>query len=280
MVAPNIHGYLDFRSFLRDWFEARRAEDPKFSKRSFARLAGKSSPGLLTEVLNGRQLSPKMVRAFANAMKLTAPEADFFDALVQLDQARSTRDRNHAWDRISASRAFQEARRIEGASVRYLSDWWIPVVRELAHRRDFQRDPAWIAARVRPPITEAMARRALEILIGLEMLIESGDGQLVPAEGVLTTPQEVAGLAVHNYHLGMLQRAIESIDSVDPEDRHLLAATVSVPHSVVGQLKDELNAFHRRVLDLCGRHEGDADEVLQLHLVLFPLSDRAEGEPS
>ncbi|HHO54375.1 MAG TPA: TIGR02147 family protein [Deltaproteobacteria bacterium] len=280
MSAPNIYDYLDFRSFLRSWFEARKAEEPRFSKRSFARLAGKSSPGLLTEVLNGRQLSPKMVSAFANAMKLTAPEADFFDALVQLDQARSTRERNHAWDRISASRSFQEARRIEGASVRYLSDWWIPVIRELAHRRDFQPDPAWIAARIRPPITEAMARRGLETLIELEMLIERDDGGLAPAEGVLTTPQEVAGLAVHNYHLGMLQRAIESIDGVDPEERHLLAATVSVPHSVVGQLKDELNAFHRRIIDLCGRYEGDAEEVLQLHFVLFPLSDRAAGESS
>ena len=75
MGAPDIHRYLDFRSYLRDWFDARKAEDAKFSKRSFARLAGKSSPGLLTDVIGGRQLTAKMVGAFSRAMGATVASA-------------------------------------------------------------------------------------------------------------------------------------------------------------------------------------------------------------
>lgn len=270
MGVPEIHRYLDYRAYLRDWFEAQRARDPGFSRRSFARLAGKSSPGLLTEILDGRRVTPKTARSIARGMGMTRPEADFFEALVQLDQATTLRERNHAWQRISASRVFQEARKLEGASFRYVSEWWIPVVRELSRRRDFHADPAWVARRVRPSITEAQARRALETLEQLGMLV---DGE--PAEGVVTTPEEVAGLAVHNHHRGMLERAIDAIDTAEPDERHYLAATVSVPRGAVAALKEELDALQERILDLCG-HTDEAEQVVQVHLLLFPLSDRAD----
>ncbi|MEQ1501861.1 MAG: TIGR02147 family protein [Myxococcota bacterium] len=270
-----MYRYLDYRAFLRDWFAARQAKDPQFSRRQFARLAGRSSPGFLTEVTDGgRQLTAPVVTAVAQALDLSRAESEFFEALVQLDQAEDTRTRNHAWDRISAVRAFQEARKIEGASFRYLSSWWFPVVRELAHRADFQPDPAWIAKRVRPVITEAQARQALETLEALGLLVRS-DGDLVPVDAVVATAHEVGSLAVHNYHTGMLERAIESIDRFPAEERHLVAATVSVPASLVPKLKQELNAFQQRILDLCAQFDEPVDQVLQIHLVLFPLSDRA-----
>lgn len=277
--APVVYRYLDFRAYLRDWFAHRKEADPQFSARQFARLAGKTSPGLLAEVMDGdRDLTPAMVGAFARALGLSRPEADFFDALVQLDQATDTVARNHAWERISAVRAFQDARRIEGAAFQYLSCWWFPVVRELAHRADFRAEPAWIAKRIRPAITEAQARRALETLVELGLLAEGADG-LKPTDAVVTTPHEVTGLAAHNYHRGMLERAIESIDRFPAEERHLLAATVSVPARLVPDLKQQLNAVQERILDLCGRFDGPAEQVLQVHLVLFPLSDRAGDAP-
>ena len=280
MVEPVIYRYLDFRAFLRDWYAWRQAQDPKFSRRQFARLAGKRSPGLLTTVMEGdRQLTPPMVRAFAQAMELSADEAAFFGALVQLDQASDSMTRNEAWRRVSASKAFREARPLQGASVEYLSHWWYPVVRELAHRHDFVPDPSWIAKHTRPPITEAQARRAVEVLLRLGLLREDEEDGLVPADGVLTTPHEVEGMAVHNYHLGMLERAAESIERFEPELRHLVAATLPVPESLVPVIKQELNALQERLGDLAEQTEEDIERVVQIHLVMFPLSDTAgEGE--
>ena len=281
MAEPDIYGYLDYRAYLRDWFQARRARDPKFSRRQFARLAGKRSPGLLTTVMDGqRQLTAPMVHAFASAMELTADESAFFAALVQLDQAVDTRARNEAWRRVSATKAFREARPAHGASVEYLSHWWYPVVRELAHRVDFQPDPAWIAKHVMPQITEPQARRALETLQTLGLLREEEDGSIVPADGVITTPHEVQGLAVHNYHHGMLERAQEAIERFKPAERHLVAATIPVSEALIPVLKQELNALQERVLDLSEQLDGDAERVLQVHLLLFPLSDRAGDEES
>lgn len=273
--GPNLYHFLDFRAYLRAWYESRRAQEPGFSKRQFARLAGKNSPGLLSEVMDGnRQLTPAMVESFARALKLSRAETEFWEALVELDQASDSLTRNRAWERISAVKAFQEARPIEGAAVEYLSHWWYPVIRELAAREDFVADPSWIAKRVRPTVTEAQARKALDVLQELKLLAPDTEGRLRQTDALVSTPHEVSGLAAHNYHRTMLERAVESIDRFPQEERHLLAATVSIPHTLVDTIKSEMNALQERLLDLCSRFEGKAEEVVQIHLVMFPLSDR------
>jgi uncharacterized protein (TIGR02147 family) len=280
MSDPSIYGYLDYRAFLRDWFAARKARDPRFSRRQFARSAGRTSPGFLTEVMDGtRQLTPPTVAAVAQALDLSRAESEFFAALVDLDQAADAAARNHAWERLTATRTLVGPRRIEGAGFEYLSSWWYPVVRELGHRPDFRPDPAWIARRVRPQITEAQARRALDCLLTLGLFAAREDGSVAPVDAVVVTAHEVEGLAVHNYHLGMLDRARESLERFAPNERHLVAATISVPTSLVPRLKQEINALQERILELAASH-GPAEQVLQVELLLFPLSDRAEEDRS
>ena len=276
MVTPNIHSYLDYRRFLRDWFEAKKQSNPRFSYRGFARKAGQKSPSLLHHVMDGkRNLTPSTTEAFAKAMQLKVNEAAFFAHLVHLDQAKTSSERNSAWVLISETRHFREARHIEGEGFRYLSHWYYPAIRELAHRPDFQADPEWIAANLRPTISVKDARRALDSLLSMQLLVEE-DGATRPAEASVVTPHEVTGLAVHNYHQGMLQRASESIDGFDPEERHLGAVTVAVPESLVARLKEEVAAFQERLLNLCDNADEPADVVYQMNLQLFPLSSHRE----
>ncbi len=277
--TPDVHDYLDYRRFLADWFEARKKANPRFSYRVFARLAGQSSSSLLHHVIKGkRNLTPATVDAFAGAMKLRAREAELFALLVQLDQARTDEERNQVWEQLSATRRFRAARRVDGAGFRYLSHWYYPAIRELALRPDFVDDPTWIASALRPRITEARARQALDALFELGLLVRQDDGTVAQAEASVVTPHEVSGLAVHNYHRGMLQRASDAIDSFDPEVRHLGGVTVGVPAALVPRLKEELAAFLERVLNLCDESTDPVDRVYQLNMQLFPLSEGSSGE--
>jgi len=280
--TPDVFAYLDYRTFLRDWFEARKASNPRFSHRLFARLAGHRSPSqLLLVIQSKRNLTPESTDAYCRAMGLGLQDAAFFRALVQLDQAKTDAERNEAWAQISASRRFLRARSIEGRGFEALSTWYMPAVRELAQRPDFRPDPAWIARAIRPRIKPAEAKRALTVLLELGLLVEDGDGNVVVGEATYATPHEVAGLAVHNYHRGMLERAVDSIDGSDPAERHLCAVTAAVPESLLPKLKAELDAVQERLLDLCdGALEAAAGErVVQLSLAMFPLSEPMKDTP-
>lgn len=281
MSKPCLYEYVDFRDFLRDWFEARKAADPRFTHRKFSKLAGQRSPSFISDVLERRRnLTVETAAAVARAMKLGSAESRFFAALVDLDRARDTSERNEAWQRISATRAFREARPIEAEGFRYLSHWYYPAIRELACLPEFQADPEWIAGVLRPSITVAEARRAMQALVDLGMLAPDRDGVLRPVDATVVTPHEVRGLAVHNYHHGMLDLAREAIERFRPSQRHFSAATISVPGSLVPWLKEELDALQERILDRAEQHQGKAEQVLQVHMHFFPLSTSAgEGAP-
>jgi len=275
MSLPDLFSYLDYRAYLRDWFTARKAANPRFSHRAFVRRTGQRSPSLLADVIGRRRnLTPALIESFCVAMKLEVDEGRFFALLVALDQSQEPDERNRIWEKIAASRRFQDARRVEGESFRYVSRWYYPAIRELARRPDFVADPAWIAQTLSPRITIAQARGALAALVGLGMLTEV-DGQMQQTEGAVVTPREVAGLAVHNYHQGMLERAMAGIRGFKAAERHYTGVTVCVPESMIPQLKQELNAFAERLLEICDSAP-TGERVLQINLNLFPLSNAVD----
>lgn len=279
MSIPSIYDYLDHRRFLAEWFRAKKKENPRYSYRLFARRADQRSPSLLHHIIEGkRNLTAATTESFITAVGLQASEARFFRLLVELDQAKTSDERNEVWDRIASTRRFREARRIEGASFDYLSIWYVPAIRELAQRPDFVADADWIANTLRPRIKVKEARDALDRLTTLGMLVEDDDGLLVPAEASIVTPPEVTHLAVNNYHRGMLARAADAIDGFEPDERHLIAITVAAPEALVPRMKDEANAFLERMMSLCDDASADVDRVYQLNLQLFPLSSRREDD--
>ncbi len=271
--GPDIFETIDYRSWLRAWFDAQKSADHRYSHRVFARRAGIRSPSLLNEVIKGnRNLSQRTTEGFIRALGLNHEEARFFEALVQLDQAETVAAKNDAWERVAASRRFRQARPLDGSRMRYLSNWYIPAARELAHRGDFRDDPRWLARQLVPQITLAQAKDALTTLKALGMLLPGPGDTLTPAEVSVVTPHEVAGLAAHNYHREMIARAGDAIEGADPVERHLCAVTVGIPESLVPRLKDELDSFQERLLNLCDDQAGATERVYQVNLQLFPLT--------
>lgn len=193
MALPDLYTYLDYRKYLRGWFDARKAGNPRFSHRAFARRAGQSSPSLLLHVIaHKRNLTPLTTESFAKAMELKGEDAEFFHGLVSFDQAETLDERNRAWERIRAARRFREARRLEGDGVEYLSRWFYAAIRELATCEAIRPDPVWIAETLRPSITAEQAQQALDLLLSLGLLRAEPDGSVVPAEASVVTPHEVA----------------------------------------------------------------------------------------
>jgi len=280
MNELDLYKYLDYRRFLRDWFQARKRANPRFSHRAFARRTGQRSPSTLSDVMEGRRnLTPNMIEVFCRAMALNAEQISFFTLLVHLEQAKTPDERNRAWDRIAATRRFKEARRIEGEGFRYLSKWYYPAIRELAHRDDFTPNPEWIAKTLRPCITAPQARKALEELKDMGLLEETDSGALIPKEGSVVTPHEVSGLAAHNYHQGVLALAKDAVHGFSPDERHFCGVTIAIPESMIPRLKRELNAFQEHLLEVCNDVDECEQRVIQLNLHFFPLSAPIQETP-
>lgn len=273
---PDIFNYLSFRDFLGDYYTAAKANLPQFSYRYFSRRAGFSSSNFLKLVIDGkRNLGTDSVDKIASAVGLSASEHRFFAHLVAFEQSETPEDRARHLDAITATQRFLEAKPLDGLLFDYLSRWYNVAIRELAARSDFQDDPAWIAAELRPTIREKDAREALEVLLRLGLLERLDDGTLSRGEPTLDAGHEVQAVGVRRFHRQMLERAAEAMDDVPASERDISAMTVCIRADSIGELKQRLRDFREHIMGYCDSQE-DTDVVYQINLQLFPLSRSRE----
>jgi len=270
---PNVFDYLDYRAYLRAYYEAHKKTRAGFSFRTFSKRAGLRSPNFFKLVMDGdRNLGADTVPKFADALRLTGAEREFFCDLVAFEQATDSVEKNRAFERIAASRRFRSARRIDGMVLTYLSHWYHPAIRELAARSDFTDDPKWVAAQLQPAITAKQASQSLQLLLELGLLVkEPRTGRITRGEPTLTTEHEVSVLGAANFHRQMLQRAVESIDTVPAKDRDLAALTVCVSARTAAEVKERIHQFRETLTELCDA-EPAGEAVYQLNIQWFPLS--------
>jgi uncharacterized protein (TIGR02147 family) len=81
---------------------------------------------------------------------------------------------------------------------------------------------------------------------------------------------------VGNYHRAMMERAADSIDIFEPEERDISSLTLCLGAEGVRRLKERIQRFRRELLELSTR-ENNPRQVLQINFQIFPLSRGARS---
>lgn len=275
-TPPEVFRYLDYRAYLRDFYEHKKAGPRSFSYRAFSRRAGLKSPNYLKLVMDGdRNLTASMAGNFADGCGLSGESKAYFIDLVAFNQAHTGPERTAAYDRLKSHRRYRSVQRLELAHAAYHASWYIPAIRELACRPDFEGEAAWVAARLRPRITQSQAARGLRILRELSMLIQNDDGRWVQAEALVSTGPETAGVHIGNYHRMMMRQAAAAIDEFPPAQRDISSLTLCLGAEKLAEVKARIVRFRRELLELSVEDESPR-QVVQVNFQLFPLSDSVE----
>lgn len=274
----DVFDYLDYRAYLRDYYEAKKAEGRGFSFRAFSKSAGLGAPNHLKRVMEGeRNLTPEMAVRFAETLGLKDEGTRYFIDLVAFNQAKRGSERDAAYHRLTGSRGYRKAQRIDVAHAAYHSTWYLPAIREMVIRQDFSEDPQWIAERLWPTIRPYEAQRALATLLELGLLRRDESGKLVQGETVVTTGAETRGLHIRTYHKIMMERAAEAMEIVPSPLRDMSALTFCVGEDGLRKIKQRIQRFRQEIIALCAE-EQHGEQVVQLNMQLFPLTTRRSDE--
>lgn len=280
MASPadiDVFAYLDYRAYLRDYYNARKAAGRGFSYRSFSRRAGLKSPNYLKLVVDGeRNLSSDMAERFATACGLKDDEHRYFVDLVAFSQATTMSERNQHYARLTGFKRYRNAHKLDLAHAAYFSAWYMPAIRELAARADFRDDPAWIAQQLLPAISQQEAEHALATLLELGLLVREADGKVRQTDALLSTGPETRGLHIVAYHRAMVQRAMEAIDLVPAAERDISSLTLCLGEAGLRAFKERVQRFRKELLELSAL-EANPEQVVQINFQLFPLSRRRNG---
>jgi uncharacterized protein (TIGR02147 family) len=273
----DIFTYLDYRKYLKDYYDEKKAENPHFSYRYIAGKVGFKSAGLFTKILQGkRNISMKLTLRFIEAFKLRKKEADYFELLVQFNQARTASEKNHFFEKLLGIKKSKIAI-VDADKYEFYDKWYYTAIREILSFYRFNDDYRELSRMVMPSISPSEAKRAIELLMNLGFVSKRENGTYERIEPVISTGYDARSIAIHKLVLGTMDLARESIDRFPKEQRNLSSLTLSISLDSFQQIQEELRGFRRRLMEIAN-HDENPDRVYQINFQVFPVSRIAEGK--
>lgn len=276
-MMVTVTNYQQYREFLRDFYEDQKRRKTGFTYARFSAAAGLGSPNYFKLVMDGeKRLSSKNVIRFARALGMGPGESDYFESLVNFNQAKGALERDFYFDRLKRIKARlagreQTDRTLEQDEFEMMSSWLHLAIMVLTNVRGFRESPHWIRERLFNVPTEAEVVSALERLQAIGVLKRDEEGRLRQARKQVRTKPELRKLASKLFYGGLLNRAIATLDLVESEEREFGAYVVSFSHHQLPELKRKVREFLSSLNDWALENDSP-EQVFALTFTGFPLT--------
>jgi uncharacterized protein (TIGR02147 family) len=166
---------MEYRAFLTDYVEWRHQGNPHFSKRAFSQKYF-GSTGILYAVIQGqRDMGPKLRVRCAAALALNDKENEYFELLVQHNQAKADLERNYLFEKLSRFRN-SKPWVVRENQHKYYEKWYYAVVFSYLGLDKRKATPKDIAADIFPPLSEDQVAESISLLMELELVKKSERG--------------------------------------------------------------------------------------------------------
>ena len=269
---PFIFEYTDYRKFLEDYYIEQKSKKRRFSYQKFADKAGFNTKTFLFKVIHGEKaLSKKSLGHVAKAMVLKKRETVYFNAMVNFNDAKKTKEREHFFNVMRKYMRRGSAKVLREYQYSYFAKWWHPVIRELVTTRNFKNDFKMLAKAVLPGIRPKQAKDSVKLLVNLGLIKKGKGGLYIKTDATVSTGDEVKSFAVQKFHKDALTLAAESIDRVPRRAREISSTVLFISKKNVETIKKEIQEFRKRLLSIAV-HDHSADRVYLGNFSFFPIS--------
>ncbi len=267
----DIFDHSDYRQVLKELYQARKDLDPKFSYRFIALRAGFKSAGFFSQILQGKtNISMTTALSLAGVFKLKASEVEYFENLVQFNQAKTQADRQHYFKKIISLKK-GKSKTLDERQYELFTKWYYLAVRELLGIYKFKGDFKELAETLIPAITPIEAKEAIRVLEKLGLIQMRTSGVYEKLDAILTTGDYWKSVAITQFQIDTLDLAKGSYDRVNPEARNHSTLTLSISNGEYLWIKEELGKVRKKILEMA-KGCPSPDRVYQINVNVFPLS--------
>ena len=266
----------DYRDFLKDYYDRRKAEMPFYSYRMMGDKLGLDSSYLYRVLQKKQHLPAHALQAAKEILALSGREAEYFDLLFS---AAVSKDKAKKEELMAKALSLRDVERhsLQAAELKLLENWWIPAVRAYLDLNGGVVNVKQIAKDICPPITEDQVNEAIEILKEVGLVKKLASGRLALTDAHLTVGGPEKAQAVRKFQRQVLALASDSLDNVPVTERNVSTLTLSVDQSCFEDLGDMLREFRRLVQKRVDEAK-NSDRVMQLSMAFYPVA-RKGGFP-
>lgn len=270
-----IFSYIDYRAYLKDFYEEKKSTTTFFSYRWFAQKAELSSPVFLKRVMEGdRSLTPATLEKFIVGLGLEEKEAEYFRVLVAFNQSKTAIEKQKNYAIMLSMVDFVKNHQLEADQYSYFDNWYTPVIRELVCMKEYGDDYSALAMDVVPPINRREAHESILLLERMELITRDESGKYIQTEPAVTSgngQSPMLKLARKAFHEQVIKLAGRSLTESDPKDRHAVSITMGISRACYDVLVQEISRFQERVVAIVDNDHA-SEQVFQMNMHLFNVS--------
>ncbi|MBF0432483.1 MAG: TIGR02147 family protein [Fibrobacteria bacterium] len=266
----NLFRYLDYRDYLKDFYQVQKREHNYFSYRYMGRKL-ELDPGYLVHILNKKHhLSDPKIPNVIKLCKLTVKEGEYFETLVRFGKSKSEKETRIFFEKLVSLRQV-DSLQMDERRYEFYTRWHYSAIRALLDCLPFTGDYKALGKLLDPPISEKEAKKSVSMLKNLKLVQEDEQGNIIPTEAHITTGTGFHSQAVRTFQADMINLARESIERYDKNLRDITTLTVSLDKEAVEDIREMADKFFNEVkkrIDEVGKSE----RVYQINIQMFPLS--------
>jgi uncharacterized protein (TIGR02147 family) len=275
-ALPSVFDYLDYVTYIREYYEARHAVDRWFSYRYIHNKAG-IDPGYLYKIFLGKKPLPrKKADALAKAFGLTPRETSYFTLLVLYGQAKTNEAIRTCFERMLSFREVT-ARSVTVREYAYYTKWYHAAIRNLLSCIEFTGDYRSLAKMTVPPVTENEAKKTVSLLCSLGFVKKDADGVYRVTDRFLTTGNDWQSIAIHRFQHDTLSLARQALDTVNKELRDISTVTVALSAEGFMEARERIRQFRSEMLELAARQENPAG-AYHVNIQMIPIALSPDGK--
>jgi uncharacterized protein (TIGR02147 family) len=249
------------------------SDNTSFTYRYISKHTGASSAGWFPNIIKGRiNLTSSYLMKLASLLKMNSSEAEYFEILVNYNQASQIDEKNFYFSKLAAMRGIKPAL-IQGEHLAFFSKWYISVIRELLFIHDFKDNYDELGNLIIPKISGDDAAEAINILKSIFFVRETVNGQLKPSQPIIKKDPTIKTDLWASHMKSKIKLGLQAIDQFSKEERDV--SEVYMPLSKAGFefAKNEIAKLRKKLL-VIAENDTDQDRVYQCTLQLFPLTER------
>jgi uncharacterized protein (TIGR02147 family) len=268
--TPNVFDYLNYNSFLKDFYEARKARNAFFSYRYLGKALNLDA-GFLVKVMQGKLALPeKCIQPLIKICALEGREIEYFRELVFYGRAKTAKDIKLHFERLISIRDL-EPRKVEMAQYSFYQKWYHSAIQGLLLFHEFKGDFKALAAKMSPTISIKEAKESIQLLQDLGFIRKQEDGRYTVEDARITTGDKWQSVAIRAFQEESLKLATESLTRHPKEVRDISTVTITLASKNLEEVKARVKELRQSLLHL--HSEGEPpDSVYQVNIQVFPLT--------
>lgn len=271
IIVISIFHYSNYRFFLRDFLIEKKKNGDHLTYDALGQAVGFKSKGFLTQILQGKTNLPLgMIGPLAQALQLGKKESNYFSILIKFNQAKTASRRSEYF--LQIQKEFRAKPKSLGMDhFEYYQKWYYSAIRAILSYYPFKGDFSELGKQLEPAITSFQAKRAIQLLIDLELINLREDGFYHLVEKAITSGEDFIPHAVIHYQKQTMDLAKAALENIQRSHRNASTLTLSLSQKGYEATNQKLKALRQDLTEI-SRFDQNVDRVMQINLHAFPLT--------